>query len=392
MSIERQLFEDPYNFYAQNRATGQLKFFYLNEDYDSEGFWGIFLYNQALDIFKNVISTSKNFSVLKNENKKSIYDQHLLNRDLDDHARLRKLTLKFFTVSSIDTFYPAIEVIVDRQLTSILKSSDIDLIHSFVKGIPIFVILKLLGIQTDRSNEIVAWIDAILIDSLLLDDNSKTKRQIAVDNFILFVSDIVKSEVNYENDSLIHFLVVACRNEKLNHEELIAYLMFLILAGHETTIDLIGNSINILLQKKEIVSELLFNPTLISLFIEEVLRFESPVQRTTFRVLNDDTTISGVNLRKNDQVRIFIGSINRDESIFNDPQIFKLDRNPNPHMAFGYGPHNCIGQHLARFEARVAILKILPFLTKFNLSQDKPQWKYSNFSRGLEYLIVNNSN
>ena len=108
-------------------------------------------------------------------------------------------------------------------------------------------------------------------------------------------------------------------------------------------------------------------------------------------MLNNNTTLAGTNLKEGEQVRIFIGSVNRDESIFPMSETFLLDRNPNPHLAFGFGPHNCIGQYLARVETKIAILKILPFISNF-LLLGEPSWKFSNFSRGLESLSIKNLN
>lgn len=391
MDNQQKLFQDPYSFYFEQRANDNLKFFTMNEDYNSEGFWGVFRYNQALDILKNIISTSKNFSVLKNENNKSIYDLHLLNRDGGDHARLRKLSLKFFSASSLSKFDHVIEDVIDARMSIVLKNPNIDLINDFARKVPIQVILKLIGIKSNNADEIASWINDILIDSLLLDANLKIKRKSAVDSFILFVSDLIKSESDYEIDSLIYHLIFSCREEKLSQDELISYLIFLMVAGHETTIDLMGNSLYTLLCNKKFSTELKKNPDLIISFIEEVLRLESPVQRTTFRVLNNNTTIAGTNLKEGEQVRIFIGSVNRDESIFPMSETFLLDRNPNPHLAFGFGPHNCIGQYLARVETKIAILKILPFISNF-LLLGEPSWKFSNFSRGLESLSIKNLN
>ena len=191
-----------------------------------------------------------------------------------------------------------------------------------------------------------------------------------------------------KKNSLIYHLILSAKNEKLSNDELIAYIMFLILAGHETTADLIGNSLLILLKNKEILHNISKNLDFIDLFIEEVLRFESPVQRTTFRVLVNDVKISDQRLKKGDQIRIFIGSVNRDESVFDMPDKFIFNRSPNPHLAFGFGPHNCIGQYLARAEAKSAILKIAPFLLKLDIVDSEPRWKYNNFSRGLESLKV----
>jgi len=388
MKIDSEFLKNPYPYYTKNRLNNTLKYFELNEDYDSPGFWGIFSYKDAFDIFKNSIGTCKDFSAIKNEKNKHLYDLNLLNRDNEDHARLRKLTLNYFSTKSVAIFNAYIEAVVDRQINFIKAKSDIDLIADFAKEIPIYIILEIVGIKTSRATEIVRWINCILIDSLTLDEPLKLKRKVAVHEFGLFVKDISSSKNNFDSNSLIYSLISAAESEKLSQDELIAYLMFLIVAGHETTTDLIGNSLYTLLNNKNLIKLIIDNSAFVDSFIEEILRFESPVQRSTFRVLNEEVCISGVKLKQGDQIRVFIGSANRDEKAFKNPDIFDINRKPNMHLAFGLGPHNCMGQFLARLEAKISILKIAQYLNYLSPINDKPLWKINNFSRGLEELKV----
>ena len=279
---------------------------------------------------------------------------------------------------------------MERQLNLIKGQKDIDLIANFAKEIPIYIILEMIGIKTKRVREIVGWVNYILIDSLLLNDNLILKRKAAIQEFGLFVNDISLNKKIFDPNSMIYSLIEAAEKDKLSQDELIAYLMFLILAGHETTADLIGNSLYILLANKDLLNLIVHNSASIDSFIEEVLRFESPVQRSTFRVLNENVLISGRNLKQGDQVRVFIGSVNRDERVFEAPDIFDINRKPNKHLAFGLGAHNCLGQFLARAEAKITILKIADYLRHLHLVNTKPQWKVNNFSRGLQELKVLN--
>lgn len=388
MSIDEDFFTNPYPYYLENRLSNTLKYFELNEEYESPGFWGIFRYNEALEIFKNTISTSKDFSLIKDEQYKNIYDLHLLNRDNEAHARLRKLTLSYFATKSIIDFNGNIEKVIEKQINFIKNKSEINLIRDFADEIPVHVILKIIGIETEEISSIKKWLNSILIDSLLLDESLKLERKNALNELTLFVKDSISNKNIYHKHSLICSLIDATKNGKLNQDELIAYIMFLIVAGHQTSADLIGNSLYMLLVSKDLFFSIISNPMLVDSFIEEVLRYESPVQRTTFRVLNEDTFISGTKLKQGDQVRIFIGSVNRDGGVFTNPDVFDIYRKPNAHFAFGLGAHNCLGQFLARAEAKISILKISQLLTKFNLVNDKPQWKRSNFSRGLEEIKV----
>jgi len=379
---------DPYEFYRLNRLENNVKFFQLNEEFNSPGFWAIFSYAEALDIFKNVVSTSKNISLVKDDNKRIYFDNHLLNKDKDEHSNLRKLTAKFFSAKLLERYTESISEIVKCNLKHIKMQSKIDLISEYAKKIPINVIMEIIGIKVSNVEQIVRWVDCILIDSLLINEDMKLRRRHALEEFCLFIRQQVANKYEHNENSLIYSLIESSESKKISSDDLISYITFLIVAGYETTADLIGNSLYILLTNKKELDNVIHNTNSIDYFIEEVLRFESPVQRSTFRVLTQSFKIGDVILSEGDEVRIFLGSVNRDEKIFKAADVFVSHRNPNPHLAFGFGPHNCLGQFLARSEAKIAILEIAPYLNNFNIIDTKVIWKKSNFSRGLVKLDV----
>jgi cytochrome P450 len=172
----------------------------------------------------------------------------------------------------------------------------------------------------------------------------------------------------------------------ISDDELIAMVGFLIFAGHETTINLIGNGMNTLLRNQEQWQLLKNNPLLITSAVEEILRFESPEQRSSFRILKQNMTIAGHEVKAGEHIGVVIGAANRDAEVFSYPNQFDITRESNRHLAFGSGVHQCLGIHMAKLEAKIAIAAISQRMPDIRLLQDQPNWRRNSFFRGLETL------
>lgn len=172
----------------------------------------------------------------------------------------------------------------------------------------------------------------------------------------------------------------------MTHEELVAMLGLLAFAGHETTISLIASGLLLILgsggQRELVASQQGLLPTA----IEEVLRYESPEQRTTFRTVVDPVAIGGHELAPGEQIGVIIGAANRDDAVFPDAERFDVTRDPNPHLAFGSGAHVCLGKGLARLEARIALATLLEAFPHVELAAAEPAWRRDSFFRALERL------
>jgi len=163
---------------------------------------------------------------------------------------------------------------------------------------------------------------------------------------------------------------------------------FLLFAGHETTINLIGNGLWLLLSHPEQLQLLLEDSSLLPQAVEEILRYESPEQRTSFRIVLEPLEINGITMNPGDQIGVMIGSANHDEKEFENPELFDIQRKPNRHLAFGMGIHNCLGKTLARVEAQIAFAKLLEYLPALKLQETIPSWRKNSFFRGLKELKV----
>jgi cytochrome P450 len=162
----------------------------------------------------------------------------------------------------------------------------------------------------------------------------------------------------------------------------------MVLAGHETTVNLLGNGLLTLLRHPDQLERLRQNPGLTRSAVDEMLRFESPLQRGTYRITRAPYEVCGVTLEVGQQVSAVIGSANRDADEFPQPDVFDIERNPNRHLAFGKGIHKCLGERLARAEARIAFCRLIERFSDIRLLDESPQWQDKTLFRGLKSLRV----
>lgn len=276
--------------------------------------------------------------------------------DDPDHARLKNIVLQAFTPRMIQNMESMIERKTHELLDKMAKQKAPDLMRDFALPLPIDVIAELMGIpQANRPEfanlagkllEIVAarsiWETLPLIPAALTLNN--------------FFKKLIHIRQQDPQDDLITALVKAeAEGEKLSEEELIAMLFLLLLAGHETTVNLIGNTTLALLQNPEQLSRLKANMSLIESTIEESLRFASPIQVVATRFALEDINLNGCLIPKGGGVSPWVASANRDETVFENPHEFNIERSPNKHLGFGMGIHYCLGAPLSRLEGKVAL-------------------------------------
>lgn len=381
-------FQDPYPDYARMRAQSQPVWMPLNEEYACDGIWLFGRYADAQAIFKQTTSVTKQIRSVRPEAAWTPFDLHMLNSDGEDHLRLRRLVANYFSNGFVNRLEPAIEAAAEYQLRRVLGMEKIDLIADYARPLPLRVILHLMDVPDNDMDQIWQWSMSIGIDSLTVDEESKRARKKATTEFISYIENLMETRKNHRGDDLIAFLRHAENQGKINRCELIAMVLFLLFAGHETTINLIGNGVRLLLSHPDQMYLLQCQPELIQNAIEEILRYESPTQRSTFRIAREPLEISGFRIEPGQQLAAVIGSANRDETVFPHPEVFDIQRSPNPHLAFGFGMHNCLGKTLARLEGKIGLGKILPYLPKMRLSQATPSWRRSSIFRALIALPV----
>jgi cytochrome P450 len=314
----------------------------------------------------------------------------LIFMDPPEHTRLRKLLNKGFSPSVVDSLRPQVEDIVGRMLKPLERGSEVELMRQFANPLPVRIILEMLGIPQELQDTFVDWSRAIAVFRGSPDRTVEQAR--AAQDALLALTDFFRKTVaerrrNKGSDLISLLIDIEEEGEVLTEEELYAQCTALLFAGHETTRNLIGNGMYTLLRHPQETAELRDNPEMIRSAVEELLRYESPVQFTA-RVLKEDIEICGQHIPKKWTILCMLGAANRDPKQFEEPNQLNLKRLNNQHLAFGAGPHFCIGSQLARLEAQVALSNLLRRFPEMQLIGPRPEWASTFGLRGLKGLPV----
>jgi len=314
----------------------------------------------------------------------------LLFIDPPEHSRLRKLMNKGFSPAVAEGLRPQIVAIVDRMLETIRRASEADLVRDIAYPLPARVMAEMFGVQEASHERFIRWTSAV---TMFLGNPNRTveqtqRAQEAVLALKEFFRGAVAERRRQRGSDLISLLLdIEEDGEVLTEEELYAQCVMLLGAGHDTTRNLIANGMYTLLRHPEQMAELRNNPELIRSAVEELLRYESPVQFAG-RAAKEEMEIHGVRVRQGQLVVFMLAAANRDPQQFRDPDHLDLKRSPNPHLAFGAGEHFCIGNQLARLEGQVAILKMVQQFPRMRLATQSPEWAPNFGFRSLKELPV----
>ncbi len=316
----------------------------------------------------------------------------MLDRDPPDHTRLRGLVSKAFTPKALERLRPDIQRIVDGLLDAVDGHGEMDLIDEFAYPLPVNVICDMLGVPVKDHERFKQWgLDiARGLDAIMLPPESEVAQRSMAGRRALaayFRELIAQRRASPRDDMLSALIAAEEAGDKLNEDELLATCILLLVAGHETTVNLIGNGTLALLRHPAELRRLRDDPRIIGTAVEELLRFDGPVQRTA-RIPSEDIVIGGRTIPKGEMVMPFLGAADRDAAQFPDPQRLDLTRADNRHIAFGMGIHFCLGAPLARMEGQIAINTLLQRLPKLALATDKPEFRQSLTLRGLQSLPV----
>jgi pimeloyl-[acyl-carrier protein] synthase len=316
----------------------------------------------------------------------------MLDRDPPDHTRLRSLVSKAFTPRVVDGLRPRVQQIVDGLLEGVRDAGAMDLIEEFAYPIPVNVICEMLGVPVEDHERFKGWSLDIArgLDSILLPTDSEVPKRSAAARTGLaeyFRELIARRRAAPRADLLSGLIAAEEAGDKLSENELLATCILLLIAGHETTVNLIGNGTLALLRHPDQLRRLRDNPALIGSAIEELLRFDGPVQRTA-RIPSEDVVIDGRKIPKGEMVMPFIGAADRDPAQFPDPDRLDIGRTDNRHIAFGWGIHFCLGAPLARVEGQIAINTLVQRFPQLALATETPEFRESLTLRGLKSLPV----
>jgi pimeloyl-[acyl-carrier protein] synthase len=307
--------------------------------------------------------------------------------DPPTHTRLRGLVRTVFSAGAVDRMVATFTAYTDRLLDDLAGREDFDLIDEFAAPLPVFVIASMLGVQDAELRTLKGWsLDLSRILDPLVSLQEYQQMDAIVRGFEDAFRGIFAARRERPADDIVSVLLANARGQDdLQERDLAAICTLLFITGEETTVNLIGNGMLSLQRDPAARARLCEDDSLAGSTVDELLRFESPVQLTT-RVAHEDLDLRGVRVRAGDKIVVAIGSANRDPEAFDTPDALRLDRQPNPHVAFGDGIHYCLGALLARAQGAVAIPRLLARFPTLRVDTDTLQWRRNIVVRGLQHL------
>ncbi|MDF2760161.1 MAG: cytochrome [Thermomicrobiales bacterium] len=324
-----------------------------------------------------------------------ILRRNLLAVDPPDHSRLRRLVAIPFTPKYIEGLRPRVQAIADTLLDAVQAQTDetgrreMELISDFAYPLPLTVISEMLGIPLADRDKFREWSQAAV--SFTPADRANPAVTAKLIEFIAYLRRLVAEKHANPGDDLLSGLVLAeAEGDKLSENELLSMIFLLIVAGHETTVNLIGSGMLALFDHPEQRARLQEDPDLLKAAIEEMLRYYGPVEMSLTRWVRQDTELGGQRLRRGEQIMALLASANHDGEQFPNPELFDIAREPNRHAAFGTGIHSCLGATLARLEGHVAFVTLLSRMPDLALAIPRAEvrWRDATFLRGLVQLPV----
>ena len=344
------------------------------------------------DVEANAIIDENDERAVRRRNRRRGGAKTILNLDPPDHTRLRRLVSKAFTPRAIDALRPRIEEMVDERLDAAADTGQIELIDSLAFPVPFLVISELLGMPTDRGEELRDWSQALtqgLEPAATMAELDEAEA--AVMQLVPYLIEIIEDRRTSPGDDLLSgLLAVEDDGDTLSPEELISFVILLYVAGHETTVNLIGNGALALLRHPDQLMRWRDDPSLDATAIDEILRFDGPVQHTV-RVAMEPITFEGiggeaVTVQPGQTLLTVLGAANHDPTMFDDPHTLRLDRpNAGKHTAFSAGVHYCLGASLAKLEATVALTHLIRRFDTIELAGE-PHFRDRITIRGVDRL------
>ncbi|RPK47074.1 cytochrome P450 [Streptomyces sp. ADI93-02] len=374
---------NPYPYYAKMRAEGPVH--QVRTD-DFERIWMVVGYEEARAAladqrFSKDWRTTERFSAASNP-----INANMLEMDAPHHTRLRKLVAREFTARRIEALRPRVEQITGDLLDAMVPAGSADLVDAFAFPLPMTVICELLGVpDIDR--------DAFrLLSNAIVTPESPEKENEAVQAMGAYLDTLIADKRRAPGDDLMSALIQAHDDDgdRLSPDELVGMAFLLLVAGHETTVNLIANGVRALLDHPDQLALLRARPELIDNAVEEMLRYDGPVGTATFRFSREPVTVGQVVIPKGEAVLVALGSGDRDPDRYPDPDTFDIRREAQGHLAFGHGIHFCLGAPLARMEGRIAIRALLERCPGLVRDPDggEPDWLPGLLLRGVRHLPV----
>jgi cytochrome P450 len=386
---------NPYPTYAQLRATAPIQRLTLP---DERTVWLITRYDDVVAVLRdprfvkdqrNTMTAEELAQMPSEMDAFDFLNQHMLAVDPPNHTRLRTLVHKAFTPRLVEQLRPRIQTITDTLLDAVQPKGEMDLIDDFAFPLPITVIAELLGIPVEDHASFRRWTN-ILVSGGHSDERLQQVMG-AMQEFGAYLGQLFARRRTQPGEDLVSQLLrVEEAGDMLSEPELYSMAFLLLIAGHETTVNLIGNGTLALLLHPDQRERLQQNPALIETAIEELLRYEGPVATSTQRFAREDVAIGGVIIPRGDEALVVLASADHDDRRFSDPDGLDIARSDNRHLAFGHGIHYCLGAPLARLEGQIAIGTLLRRMPNIRLSVDPEAlvWRPGLLIRGLSGMPV----
>ncbi len=384
---------NPFPFYAQLRAEAPVFPVTIMKQHA----WLITRYDDVLNVLKDErFAKDRRNAMTPEQLKKSPWvpsmfkplERNMLDLDSPDHSRLRSLVHKAFTPRMVEQMRDQVQDLTNQLLDAVEPKGRMDLIADFALPLPLTVIGQILGVPAKDNHKFHRW------SKTLISEGAKRNLLVLIPNimaFMRYLKTLIKERRAYPKDDLITALVQAKDgSDQLSEDEILAMIFLLLIAGHDTTVNLIGSGTLALLEHPDQLEMLRREPEHIKTAVEELLRFVCPVEMATERYAREDIEIAGITIPRGELVMAVIGSANRDESCFEHPEMLDITRKNNKHLAFGHGVHFCLGAPLARLEGQIAINTLIQRMPNLHLSitPDQVRWRSTFVLRGLEALPV----
>ncbi len=352
---------NPFGWYQRQRQSAP-----VIRDPNS-GLWSVFNYDDV----QRALSDYAVFSSAAGRGEDGDRDplgMSMISADPPRHRRLRALVTQVFTPSAVARLEPRIVSLVDELLDTVIARGDqkMDVIDDLAYPLPVIVIAEMLGVPSADRAQFKQWSDAVVTGSAAAGMSGRDPQR----EMSKYFMRLVEARRQEPRDDLISDLIAAeIDGERLSQNEILGFCVLLLVAGNETTTNLLGNAILCFDEQPGLWERLREQPALLPGAIEEVLRYRSPVQ-SMYRMTVAEVTLSGQTIPAHSPVLAWIGSANRDEARFPDADRFDATRTPNRHVAFGYGIHFCLGAPLARLESRIALGRMLERLPNLRIADD----------------------
>jgi cytochrome P450 len=378
--------EDPYPFYRQYREAAAVQSGRPIQPGRPDAYWHVFGYAEAIQALKD--PRLLRGPLMSNKSGLPPGSFSILMMDPPDHTRLRQLVSRTFTPRAIARVLPLVDQLTEEVLRDTEDQPTWDLVAGFAYPLPVTVISALLGIPLADRAAVRRWSHAITAAlDVVTDAETFWAAQAALVALGAYLRDMIRERQHHPQDDLVtQLLTVEEAGDRLQADELTALLALLVVAGHETTVNLITNGLWALWQDPESLGHVR-SEGLTARGVEELLRFDAPVQATA-RVAAADVTLGGRTVPGGSVVVIWLGAANRDPAVFTDPDRLRLDRDPNHHVAFGGGIHSCLGAALAAAEGRAALSALLRRYPHLELVTSTAARRPGLVFRGLETVMI----